>query len=215
MPEMDGLDATRAIRLLDGMPRLPILAMTANAFEEDREACLKAGMDDFVTKPVDPDDIFTKIYQWLQNSAAAGITSEASQYRSGTPPKDALLAQLKAIPGIEVDTGLNVLRGNVDRLAALLHALIDRQPLAALVLENCRLSGNWDDLSRFAHGLKGAAGTLGAVLVERRAFDLEAAIHANRSEREIERLVAELDLAQVHLANAIRTVPYPCVKSDG
>ena len=55
MPVMDGLAATRALRALAGGDRLPVIAMTANAFDDDRRECLEAGMDDFVSKPVDPD----------------------------------------------------------------------------------------------------------------------------------------------------------------
>jgi len=65
MPHMDGIEATRQIRLLANGAEMPILAMTANAFAEDRARCIAAGMNDFIMKPVNPDVLFTMLLKWM------------------------------------------------------------------------------------------------------------------------------------------------------
>jgi len=67
MPELDGLDATRELRAIPGMERLVIIAMTANAFDDDRVRCLAAGMNDFVAKPFKPETVYEKLLQWFGN----------------------------------------------------------------------------------------------------------------------------------------------------
>ncbi|MEW6678330.1 MAG: bacteriohemerythrin [Pseudomonadota bacterium] len=78
MPVMDGLEATRHLRQIDRYQAVPILAMTANAFAEDRVRCFEAGMDDFLTKPVNPEQLYDTLLRWLRRpkeGAASGGTS--------------------------------------------------------------------------------------------------------------------------------------------
>ena len=74
MPNLNGVDATRAIRTLPEYAGVPILAMTANAFEEDRLLCIEAGMNDHISKPVNPDVLFETLLQWLAKSRAIDST---------------------------------------------------------------------------------------------------------------------------------------------
>ena len=77
MPELDGLGATQAIREIDGYVDVPIIAMTANAFAEDRARCLDAGMNDFIAKPVDPDQLFVMLLRWLRETRKSPLSSNS------------------------------------------------------------------------------------------------------------------------------------------
>jgi CheY-like chemotaxis protein len=72
MPQLDGLEGTRQIRDLPALRPIPILAMTANVFAEDKARCLASGMNDFLIKPFGPDELFAILFRWLEKEEEAG-----------------------------------------------------------------------------------------------------------------------------------------------
>jgi two-component system sensor histidine kinase/response regulator len=128
MPEMDGTEATRIIRLLPDWGSRPILAMTANAFDSDRLLCEQAGMNDFITKPINPALFFTILLKWLHHLPSqqmktflASNTSEKKlELNTNNPLSPDIFAQLQ---GIDTAIGLSYSLGNTPFY---LHLLIDR-----------------------------------------------------------------------------------------
>jgi len=190
MPRLDGLGATRALRGLPNWSDVPVLAMTANAFVEDRKACLAAGMNDFVAKPVDPSWLYALLLKWLPPrspavmvsapSSTAPVSARWADPLTASPPliesNEGWCRQLvAAVPGLDLQQGLAVARrrGEVLRRLLLLFAEHHGQDAARLR----RLNGRADaaELQQLAHTLRGAAGNLGLRPVAEQASALHDA----------------------------------------
>ncbi len=150
MPVMDGLTATREIRERLGVSDLPIIAMTANAMSNDREACLAAGMNDHIGKPFDLDQLVASLLQWTHGAAAA----EASHApMPDTTPEPALLNRTDALARMGGSTSL------LDRLSTQLLVDLSRYLQAC---EPTMQDEQSEQAQRALHSLKGMAATIGA-----------------------------------------------------
>ena len=209
MPVMDGLEATRAIRALGSLgqgQRLPIVAMTANAMQADRQRCIDAGMDGFVSKPIDPDLLWQALLRWLPERSAQPLgqatgpadgqaggqvaghglavpptVAAASSGVAQVPVSDSADASaLMAVAGVDVRGALYRLAGNQKLYLRLLRQLLDEQEGKLAQLHTALGQAEWSVAERVAYTLKGSAANLGLDSVARHAHVLEAALQPGR-----------------------------------
>ena len=179
MPEMDGVEATRALLALPDWKAIPIIAMTANAMSTDRQHCLDAGMVDFVAKPVEPEHLFRTLLRWARPDvpplAPEGVPlSSASTSQDTTPGAAGLLPE--RIEGLDVQAGLRRVMGKQARYLSLLHEFAVTQVDAPARIAAAQAAGDRAGAERIAHTLKGLAGTIGADALQDQANRLEAAV---------------------------------------
>ena len=205
MPKMNGLDATRAIRALPRGADIPILAMTANAFDEDRRACKEAGMNDFVAKPVNPPMFYAALLKWLPTRTAAQDAAVATV--AVAPPvitDEAQRRRLAAIPGLDLDCGLAMVRGNVTKFTRLLVLFADGYHHHADQILSLLATGEHAAIEPIAHSLRGSAGMLGALSVSEAASDVLAGLDRDAASDEIVPLSKRLAEELSRLVGGIR-----------
>ena len=196
MPVMDGIAATIAIRGLPGLTELPIIAMTANAMHQDRDRCLAAGMNDYVSKPIEPDQLWGVLTRWISPQdvarvgaaavapalpAAVGRDTSTDSTTAGDArqPDDAGPAYL-GIDGLNTEAGLKHASGKSSLYEALLRQFAQRE--GSILTEARAALARRDPKSaeRAFHTLKGVASTIGADGIWPLAAELEHAVRENQ-----------------------------------
>ena len=170
MPEMDGYEATRLLRK---EWQFPIIAVTAHASKEERKRCLQAGMNDHLSKPVNPEQLYACILKWVGND-------DRQEMLSPHISESGLTEQLPNIlPGLDIYAGVAQLGGNTTLYRKLIIQFGQAQEARIADLRSDLDAGELDQAGRKAHGLKGIAGNLGATTVFALAGELEQACARN------------------------------------
>ena len=172
MPEMDGLEATRKIRE-EGSGvlghRVYIIAMTAHAMAGDREKCLDAGMDDYVSKPVRPEEMFAAIEKGIRQKDKAIADNDTPEVRDDSAGNQ---------PG-SGEFNPELLRERLDGDEEMIGMILDIfQEDSSRIMEDIEravMSGNTDDAGKFGHSLKGSSGNVGAIALQQVSAAVEKA----------------------------------------
>ena len=172
MPGMDGLQATTAIRSEGRFRDLPIVALTAHAISKDIEKCIAVGMNDHVTKPIDPEHLFSVLLKWIKPCLVT--TREKKKEHPEKSSTDMVFPD--QLPGIDLTSGLTRIGGNKTLYLSLLRKL--RMQYGDYAEEiRAALDGNDMDKARMlAHTLKGVAGSVGADTLQTAAEELMQAV---------------------------------------
>jgi CheY-like chemotaxis protein/HPt (histidine-containing phosphotransfer) domain-containing protein len=193
MPEMDGYQATAEIRRREQASgkHLHIIAVTANAMKDDREVCLAAGMDDYLTKPIDSDQLIERL--------------EALQRKPGKPDLGAVPTPT-AVAGVpqafDLDSALKRTRGKLTLLKQLADLFLQDLPDSLAELQLAIAAGDMRAIERLAHRLRGAAFTVSAAPLAEAAHQLEQ-IGKNKETERVQEAVRELQARAAELATEL------------
>jgi signal transduction histidine kinase/DNA-binding response OmpR family regulator/HPt (histidine-containing phosphotransfer) domain-containing protein len=170
MPVMDGHEATRQVRADARFQALPILAMTAHALDEERDHCLAIGMQDHISKPLDPRKLYATLARYHPLSKAPAMPApNLASARAGAGP-------LPQAPGLDTHQALSRLEGDRALYFRVLTGFVDHLSDAGQGLDAATRSHDWPTLEREAHTLRGLAATVGATELTRLSAELERTV---------------------------------------
>jgi CheY-like chemotaxis protein len=177
MPVMDGHTATREIRAMDGMAKLPIIAMTAHTMGHEKDKSAAAGMNDHIGKPFDEANFYGVLAKWIPASKQRTLAASA--------PGPVIVHGMPPLRGIDVPAGLALLQGNETRYRQWLAVFVTEMPVVMAQLKEDLAAGKAEQASGAAHIMKGRSGLLGMKQLHAIASTLEAVIDAAQPTREL------------------------------
>lgn len=194
MPVVDGFEATRLIRELEfkSEGHIPIIAMTANAMQGDRETCLTAGMDDYISKPVTMEALRKTLDYWLMSASYRPVDQNGEEAPAAEPVDDAILEGIRI--ALEGSDG--------DLLAEVVNLYLDESALLTDGMRQAIIDKDSTRLRRSAHNLKGSSANLGAGHLASLCLEMQGLAEANRFETahiHLSQILAECDRVRAAL----------------
>ncbi len=205
MPVMDGLTATQEIRKLPQFAALPIVAMTANAMQQDRERCIAAGMNGHLPKPIEPEELWATLRKWIKPQSS--VAPRPLPAPAAKPAGDDELP--RAIAGLNVDLGLRRVIGKKPLYLSMLRKFVAGQKSAIRQIQAALDGSDRNTAERLAHTLKGTAGNIGAEELQIAAGKLEAAIHDDLPRAAVDALLTSPATLLEALVNALEAALPP------
>jgi PAS domain S-box-containing protein len=209
MPVMDGIKATEEIRKEIRFNNLPVVAMTANAMERDRERCMAAGMNDHVAKPIEPEELWKALLKWIKPRHPVAAALKA---------KVRALAEDVAVPmdikGLDMVNGLRRVLGKKKLYLLMLRKFVAGQRLAVEEITKALDENNRDLAERLAHTLKGVSGNIGASSLQQLAEKIETSIKQNHPRKALDgQLTALGELLKYFVGQLEQKLPKEPVKN--
>jgi PAS domain S-box-containing protein len=199
MPVMDGVTATLAIRKEARFKNLPIVAMTANAMQRDRDRCIASGMNDHIAKPIEPEGLWKTLLKWVKPRLVTTATTSTLDEHTYIPLN---------IRGLDVVNGLRRVLGKKTLYVSMLRKFITGQKFALQETINSLNLDDWSSAERIIHTLKGVSGNIGADELQSMAENLESAIRIRSPRSNIDALIVTLTAPVANLiAELEQTLP--------
>ncbi len=168
MPVMDGLTATRQLRQMPQGEKLPVLAMTANVLVDDRQRCLEAGMNDFLAKPITPEELWAALLKWIPAKHEPNLLP--AKTRVNPPP---LATFALNIEGVDSTAAIRRMLGSSEFYLSTLRKFCSLQAAMPAATRAALNADDWATAHRLAHTLKGVSATIGANFLAKSAAQLE------------------------------------------
>ena len=199
MPVMDGIATTIEIRKQSKFNQLPIIAMTANAMQQDKERCLQAGMNDYVSKPIHPESLYLALLKWIapvaqdvQNDTPVAISSNQD-------------IALPVIDGLDVNLGLSRVVGKKPLYLSMLKKYVDNQGNVAGALHHAIAQQDFTTAERIAHSARSVNGNIGAMELHDLAQEIELLIRTAAPISQIETKIDLFSVLQTPLIEALKS----------
>ncbi|MBL8445315.1 MAG: response regulator [Zoogloeaceae bacterium] len=209
MPIMDGVTATREIRRTLSPMTMPIVAMTANALQKDRLRCYDAGMQGFITKPIDTHRLWAEIKTWIKpptEGLAARPQPGAAKITLRPLMKAGDISTLE-IDGLDVRSGLSRAMGRSTLYLSLLRKFPGNQGDTVARIRDALNAHDWSTAERLAHTLKGVAGTIGANALQALADDINERLKMRQDRTTLDDALEQLDSVLSRLNNDLLRLP--------